>query len=248
MSSHLNLLNYTHKLCIQSRRRGGLSLKLVGTDYRMFVSLSLPLLVFHRSPQLQTPFRFLTTVHTQTLHYGQTPASNTSTQTYHFLRLLTTMGCGNSKVVVGKREAANYYGTIGSRPKLIARSDYETRRWSKMPSERRQATNHRLITFWHDPSCQLYNQILDVIPDLWVARIDILRVGPRGCPKPVKLVITIWPYTLEKHLAWHLTIGCRAVLRKFGVWDVEVEILEDAWAESRRVAKRVEVDEKTGGR
>lgn len=49
-----------------------------------------------------------------------------------------------------------------------------------------------------------------------MARIDILRVGPRGCPKPVKLVITIWPDTLEKHLAWHLAIGCRAVLRKFG--------------------------------
>lgn len=47
------------------------------------------------------------------------------------------MGCGNSKVVVGKREAANYYGIIGTRPKLIARSDYKTRRWSEMPSERR---------------------------------------------------------------------------------------------------------------
>ncbi|KAH7251333.1 hypothetical protein BKA59DRAFT_509451 [Fusarium tricinctum] len=158
------------------------------------------------------------------------------------------MGCRVSKVVVDKKEAANYYGIIGTRPKLIARSDYKTRRWSKFPSDRKQVTNHGLITLWHDPSCKLYNQILDVIPDLRVVRIDILRVGPRGSPKPVKLAITIWPNTVKGHLAWHLAIGCRTVLRKYGVWDVEVEISEDRWAEKRRVAKRVEVDEKSSGR
>ncbi|KAM0210864.1 hypothetical protein ACHAQI_005586 [Fusarium lateritium] len=151
------------------------------------------------------------------------------------------MGCCSSKVSIGEKESANYYTTDITRPRLIARSDYKTKSWSKKPNVRKQVHNHPLIGLWHDPSCPLYDNVMDVIGDLVVLRMDILRVGPKGSPSPVKLLITFLPNTIKENPAWELAVECRTVLQRHGIRDVEIEINEDAWAEIRPAIKRIKM-------
>ncbi|KAM0344996.1 hypothetical protein ACHAPU_006877 [Fusarium lateritium] len=139
-------------------------------------------------------------------------------------------------------ESDNYYGGVSGRPRLLARSDSESRRWSGQPNVCRYNRNSRLVALWVDRRGELVDDIMEATADLEVAKIDIFRVGPSGSEKKNKLVISVYPWTTGNTKAWDAAKNCRDVLRNYNFLHTEVEVREARKADMKNSCGAITVE------
>ncbi|KAF4423769.1 hypothetical protein F53441_14245 [Fusarium austroafricanum] len=138
-----------------------------------------------------------------------------------------------------ERERRMYYYGLPSCPKLVARSSSGTRPWSspfEWPhrKELSVATGHKMQQPWNDPQGSLEPLIINALTCINWSAIDILCVGfkrayedPRQPSEhPVTMLISVPKNSTSFRQAEKAIIACRAVLVRFQLDDVEVEIKE----------------------
>ncbi|KAF5679144.1 hypothetical protein FHETE_885 [Fusarium heterosporum] len=127
---------------------------------------------------------------------------------------------------ISEEEADGYYGRVRDCPRLIARSDSESRRWSGIPNSCTYNRNSRIVACWVDYRGELLEDITRAVRGLDVAKIDFLKVGPYGGEKKNKLVISVVPCTADNREVWKIALKCRDVLRAYQFLHTEVEVRE----------------------
>ncbi|KAF5000264.1 hypothetical protein FGRMN_1896 [Fusarium graminum] len=144
---------------------------------------------------------------------------------------------------ISEEEADGYYGRVEGCPRLIARSDSESRRWSGMPNSCTYDRNARIVACWVDHRAELLEDITRAIRDLDVAKVDVLKIGPYGGEKKNKLIISVFPCTVDNGKAWRIALECRDVLRAYQFFHTEVEVREATLDEMRDNSGAICVEE-----
>ncbi|KAF4493816.1 hypothetical protein FAGAP_10045 [Fusarium agapanthi] len=140
---------------------------------------------------------------------------------------------------ITKEEAEGYYAGLSSCPRLVARSN-TNEPWSPVydPWTVLKTLDpigqHAIVSLWDQASRELRSAIINALKDIKWTAIDILRLGycrrPHTISEPdemfPKLLISVQPDSVDGVLGLKVTLDCRKILQGYGIYDMEVEMME----------------------
>ncbi|RBA21287.1 hypothetical protein FPRO05_07601 [Fusarium proliferatum] len=143
---------------------------------------------------------------------------------------------------VTKEEAEGYYAGLASCPRLVARSN-KNEPWSPVEGcwtllkTLDPIGQHAIVSLWDQANSELRSAIINALKDINWTAIDILRLGycrrPGTIDEPVsqdemfpKLLISVQPDSVDGLLGSKVTLDCRKILQGYGIYDMEVEMME----------------------